>query len=244
VHDLVEHAVDAEPHAEALLVRLEMDVRGVLLDRIRHDDVDELDDGGVLGGRLEALNVDVLGFLEDLEVLRLRLRHLVHDLLELDGVRGAVVLVDRLLDRDLRGHDGLDVVPGHELDVVHREDVRRVDHGDGQGGPGSADRHDQIFLRDLRRDQLDDRFVDLDRQEIDRGDAVLLREELGDVVFLDDPQLDEVETDLAAVDFLVFERLGELLLGDQMRLDQHLAQLDRHALPLEWSVAGAKTYAE
>ncbi len=37
----------------------------------------------------------------------------------------------------LRGHDRLDVVARHELDVVHGEDVGRVRHRDRQRGAGS-----------------------------------------------------------------------------------------------------------
>ena len=41
---LAQHAVDAEPHRHAVLVRLDVDVRGVVLDRLRQQRVDEPDD--------------------------------------------------------------------------------------------------------------------------------------------------------------------------------------------------------
>jgi len=140
----------------------------------------------------------------------------------------AVVVVDRLPDGDLGGHHGLDVVAGHELDVVHGEDVRRVHHGDGQRRAGPVDRHDEVLLSDLRRHQLGHLLVDFEVAEVDRGHAVLLGEELSDVVLVDESELDEIEAELAAVFLLMFEGRRELLLTDQARLEQHLADLHSH----------------
>src|SRR6516165_7318964 len=44
------------------------------------------------------------------------------------ALAGRVVLLDRFRDRDLRRDDRFDRVTGHELDVVHREDVRGIRH--------------------------------------------------------------------------------------------------------------------
>ncbi len=41
---LAQHAVDAEPHRHAVLERLDVNVRGVVLDRLRQQRVDEPDD--------------------------------------------------------------------------------------------------------------------------------------------------------------------------------------------------------
>ena len=59
-HLLLEDAVDAEPHAEALLVRLDVDIRRLLLDRRQQDRVAELDDRRLAGLVLEVDDVDVL----------------------------------------------------------------------------------------------------------------------------------------------------------------------------------------
>ena len=130
VHDLVEDAVDAVPHAIFAFVGLDVNVRRTALDRIRQDDVHEPDDGRFLALVDESFEVDrlLLGLLDDLEggVGRVHDRHLLHDLFQLEGVRRPVVLVDGERERVLGRHDGLDVVPGHELDVVHGEHVRRV----------------------------------------------------------------------------------------------------------------------
>jgi hypothetical protein len=46
----VQHAVDAEAHDELLGLGLEVDVRGRVVDRLRDDGVDELDDRRLFGG--------------------------------------------------------------------------------------------------------------------------------------------------------------------------------------------------
>jgi len=65
----------------------------------------------------------------------------------------------------------------------------------GERRAGAIHRDHEVLLRDLRRDQLDHRLVDLEVPEIDERDAVLLREELGDLVFLDEPELHQIEAE-------------------------------------------------
>ena len=45
---LAQHAVDAEAHDEPVLVRLDVDVGGVFLDRLRQHRIDQADDRGVV----------------------------------------------------------------------------------------------------------------------------------------------------------------------------------------------------
>src|SRR5262249_36378622 len=87
------------------------------------------------------------------------------------------------------------------------------------------------LLRDLGGDEIDDGLVDLEVPQVDRRDTVLIGEELGDVVFFDEPELDEVEPELPAALLLCFERFLELRLGDHPRLEEHLSELDRHGCP-------------
>ena len=105
---------------------------------------------------------------------------------QLERARRAVVAVDRVLEGALRGHDRLDVVAGHELDVVHGEHVRRVRHGDRERRAGARERQDLVLPRRLGRDDLDDRGVDLEVVEVDRGHAVLPREQARDLLVLDE----------------------------------------------------------
>ena len=132
--------------------------------------------------------------------------------------RRRVVLRDRVDDRRLGRHDRLDVVARHELDVVHGEDVGRIRHRDRQRRAGAAERDDLVLLRGLGGNQLDDRRVDLELREVDRRDAVLLAEERGDLLVLDEPQLDEVVAELAPVGLLMVQGLLQLLRGDALLL--------------------------
>src|SRR5205085_7729941 len=121
-------------------------------------------------------------------------------------------------------------VPGHELDVVHREDVGRVRHRDRQRAARSAQRNDLILPRRFGRDELDDREVDLEAGEVDGRDTVLLAEERGDLLVLDEPHLDEVVAELASVGLLLSQRLLELLGANQFLLEEELAYTNGHEL--------------
>ena len=142
--------------------------------------------------------------------------------------RRRVVARDRVGDRRLRRDDRLDVVARHELDVVHGEHVGRVGHRDRQRRAGAAERDDLVLLRGLGRDQLDDRGIDLELRQIDRGHAVLLGEQSGDLLVLDEAELDEIEAELAAVGLLIVQRLLQLGRSDALLLQQQLADADRH----------------
>ena len=59
-HDLVQHAVDAEPDPQVVLGRLDVDVGRAVLDRLGDEQVDELDDRRVLDDLLDLGEVVVL----------------------------------------------------------------------------------------------------------------------------------------------------------------------------------------
>ena len=102
---LVQYAIHPEPDAEDLLVRLEVDVGGALLDRVDEHHVHELDDGRFVGRLLQLEDVDLGAFfavLDDLDVREVGL-HVRQDVGDRVGL-GVVVAVDGLLDRRLRRH--------------------------------------------------------------------------------------------------------------------------------------------
>ena len=68
-HDVVEDPVDAVADAELLLVRLDVDVAGALLNRRHQHDVDQADDRRVFALARERLGADLLQLLEDLDVV-------------------------------------------------------------------------------------------------------------------------------------------------------------------------------
>ena len=224
--------------------------RGLLNGGHQHD-VDQPDDGSVLALTGQRLGADLLHLVEDfdavggfvperrLQLLEAAARHLQRaagDGLAFPGLplraRSAfgarVVLLDRVGDRDLRRDDRLHRVAGHELDVVHREDVGRIRHRDRERAARAAQRNDLVLAGRLGRHQLDDGRVDLELGEVDRGDAVLLAEQRGNLLVLHEPHLDEVEAELAPVALLLRERLLQLLGGNQFLLEEEFAYSDGH----------------
>ena len=157
-----------------------------------------------------------------------------------------VVLLQRVGDGLLRGHDRLDVVARHELDVVHGEHVGRVGHRQRQRGAGPAQGHDLVLLRRFRRDQLDHRGIDLEPAEIDGRHPVLAAQQRGDFLIAHEAQLHEVHRQLAAVGLLVAQSLLQLRRRDLLLLQEELTDSDRH-VPLtrccalnarRWDAAG------
>ena len=119
---VVQHPVDAEAHAQLAPVGRQVDVGGALLDRLRDDLVDQLDDRRVVGGlaQVDDLGGVALFLLLDLAVL------LGDDVLEPVQARDQVGDVLRRGDRDAH------LVAGHDRDVVDRQHVRRIGHRDQQ----------------------------------------------------------------------------------------------------------------
>ncbi len=236
IHDLVQDPVDPEADPELLLVRLDVDVRRPPFDGVGQDEVHELDDRRLFGRIDQRVEVHLLFFFEDLQVRALGLLKVFHDLLQFERGGRTVVVVDRPLDAQLGGHDRLDVVAGHELDVVHGEDVRRIGHGDRDRGSGLVDRQDVVLTGDVGGDHLDDAAVDLEVLEVDRGDAKLLGEALGDVLFRDKSELDEGLAELGARLLLNPQGFLELILRDQARFRQQFTETNAHS----WNSGGRK----
>ncbi len=176
----MEHAVDAEPDAQVVLGRLDVNVGSAVLRRLRDEHVDELDDRRVL---------DDIGDVPEIGVVVLFVRGRLHD--RVDIAVDAEEVLDRLHDLRGRGDDHLHFGFRHRLDVVDREDVRRVGHRDDELAVFPRDRDRLVSPRDRLCDERRDRGVD---------DAVR--------------QVDELEPDL------VRERTDELGLGDDALLDQ------------------------
>ena len=154
-------------------------------------------------------------------------------LLQNDGARRAVVLVDRLAQRDLGGHDRLDVVARHELDVVHGEHVGRISHRDRQRRAGFVHGQDTVLAGHLARHDLDDRGVDLEVGEVDGRHAELLGERLGDVALRNRAHAYEGLADLAALLALELQGGFELIRRDQLLLEEKISEFYGHGIQ-EW----------
>src|SRR5437870_2920581 len=222
-HDLVEDAVHPEADAEDLFVGLEVDVGGAAADGVDQDHVDELDDGGLVGRLLELKDVDLgadLVLVEELDVAD-RALELLDDLAD-RGRLDVVVVLDGLADGALGGHDRQDLEVGPKGHVVEGEDVGGVGHGQGQHVGLALDRDDLVLPRHLGGDELEDVGIDVELGERDRGDAVLLREEADQLVFVDQVEPHEERAELLGGPLLRQERPLELVLVDQpFRSEEH-----------------------
>ena len=98
----------------------------------------------------------------------------------LDGLRHRVVepahAPDQRLDVVRRGHDRLHLVPGHQLEVVEGEHVRRVGDRDEQAAAlVEADRSRVQPAGRLRADQVERRQVGLEAGQVDVAEPEALR---------------------------------------------------------------------
>ena len=178
-HHLVEDAVDAVAHLELVLERLEVDVRGLVLDRLQEHEVDQLADGVGVGGALDRVQVERLAavgqVLEGGVVLQV-----VEDVGDALG-GGVVVLLDELVELLGVGQHRVHVVALEVPQVVECAEVLVGRHRDGQLliGLVEGDREDLVGRRDLGGDGLDHFLGDVAVLQADHLVAELGRE--GDV---------------------------------------------------------------
>ncbi len=203
-----------------MLERLDVDVAGAPLHGVGEDPVDQLDDRRIVGDLNGLL---LLLLLDDLEILVL---DVLEDVLEL-CVRLLVVPLDRRPERVLAGDHREDVVARDELEIVHDAHVRGIRHRHGQGAPFALERQDHVLHGDLAGDQLDHRCFDLEPGQVDRGHAVLPRQHLRDLGFLNEPELHETVAEPHPRIALLAERFVELLPCDQPLPNEEVAQPDR-----------------
>ncbi len=148
--------------------------------------------------------------------------------LEVFLLRGAVGLLDAFEDRAFGRDHRLDVEAGHELDIVHGEDVGRIHHGDGQRSADPAQRQNLVTLRGFERNQLYDRRINFKVGEIDGRNAVLAGEKVGDVLVRQEAQLDQSRAQTTVALFLNLGRLLQLLCGNDLLFDKKITQPLRH----------------
>ena len=239
VHDLVQHAVDAVAHAQSLLVGLDVDVRCAAAQRVGENQVDQLDDGSFAGRLAQGLEVDVLVCIDDLELARRiqLLGQVAHHLADLRVVLGSVEPVDGFLDGTLRGDQRLDTQSGGELEVVHGNDVGRIDHRYLEDLVVDQQRHHEIPPRHLGRHQIEQGRQHLDLVDVGRRNSVLVGEQTDKVGLVDQSLLDQVVAEPLAACHLVDQRLGKSILGDQPVVDKKAAEARRE--PAVWSLLGS-----
>ena len=98
------------------------------------------------------------------------------------------------LDGRFRSNNHLNIVAGHELDIVDGENIRRIAHGDDQGGTGPVHRNDLVFLAYFDRDDLDYGGIDFEIGKIDGRNTILLGKKRGEIRFGDEAIFDKNST--------------------------------------------------
>ena len=141
-HHFIEHAIATIAHLVLVLERLEMDVRGVVLDGHQHHHVEQLADrGGVLDFH-QAFEVDA-GFVAAFTHFWILFQRLndVHDGLFLAGIG----LAQHFVDGGLRAEDGIDLLDTKEVaQVIQGRQVDRVADDHRQGAVDVAERQDLV----------------------------------------------------------------------------------------------------
>ena len=203
---LVQHAVDAAAHAQRVLRRLQVDVRGVHAGGVGEQGVDDLDDVGVDDA---AALIDLLALVAG--VLELAART------EVDG-HG---LVEPVLRADERHHAPL----GAHAHLVDGDDVERVGHGELEAAVVvEADGHEPAPHDEVARQQAERRRLRRGLREVDDADVHLAGDGGDDVVLGDEPLGDQEVAEPSAALVLACEGVVQLGLGDETAGDQQVAQ--------------------
>src|SRR5581483_1437609 len=140
----------------------------------------------------------------------------------------AISFFDSFKNRAFRGHHRLDVETGHELDIVHGEDVGGIDHGNRERCAHAAQGKNLITLGGLIRYELDHGSIDLEVRKIDCGHAILSREEIGDILIAEEVELHQGAAQATVLFLLNFDRLLKLFWGDDLLFNEKVAQSLRH----------------
>jgi hypothetical protein len=211
VAEVGEDAVDAEAHADAALLRLDVDVGGAPAVGLDQDAVDEAHHRPLAAAARERGEVDLLGPNAERRDLGSAAREAVGvDLDLLDGDVGGPQLEDGGLVHDAaaretgvfpveppdRPRDGAlgrddrpDLEPGAELHGVHREDVGGIGHREAQVAAAAGQRQDAVGEAVRARHERQHVAGHVDAVEVvDERQAVLLRHEVGHLPLAHQPQ--------------------------------------------------------
>src|SRR6266849_622035 len=227
-HDRLEHTINSEADAEFLFVRLDMDVAGAPFHSVPKYDVHQLDHGSFVGGLFQLRQLHLLFFRLQFDVALVQFRHRLHHGFKIFFLGRSIGFVDAGLDRTLRSDHRLNVEAGHELDVVHREHIGRIDHRDGERSSYAAQGKNLITLGGFKRNQLDNRRINFKIREVDGRHAVLARKKVRDVLIREEAELHQCGAQAGVLLLLGLSRLFQLLWGNDLLFDEEVTQPLRH----------------
>ena len=175
---VLERAVDAVADGEAVLARLDMDVRRAHLDGARDELVGEADDRRAARHVLEALDIALC-----VDGLRLRARRLLRC-----ARRGIEPLVRRL-DVAQGGDARLDALLRAQLDGADRHLVERIGHRQGHRLRPVGERQHLGMAQEIAAEQWFEQRLFGELGRIGDGDAEPQRQGLGHVALGDEAEL-------------------------------------------------------
>ena len=217
----VEVAVDAVSDAEFVAEGFEVDVGGLVPDGLSDDGVDELDDGGVVGGgqQFRVGGLGVVGVLAGVVFGD----QFVDDLGDAGAAFGEEGL-HGLYDVPGAGHDDAAVLFHDEVEFVDEFGVEGLVRGEGEGVPVVHDGDDAIGMGDFGGDGGGHLPVDGAHVEFHELCVEFLGDELEELVFLDDLVVVEDLLELLPGVPAFLQHLLQLLLGGQFPLPEDLPE--------------------
>ena len=145
-----------------------MNIARFFLYCIGEDQVNEFDNRSVLGRPFKGRDINIFFIADYLDILHLQVAHYI-------GQRSGLVieLINRSFDGGLGSDNHFHIVTGHEFNIVNRENIRGIAHGDDQGGTCPVDRYDLIFLGYVNGDRLYYRGIYFKFSKIDGRNTIL-----------------------------------------------------------------------
>ncbi len=237
-HLLLQHAVDTLADAQDTLVRLDMDVRSADLRRVLEDGLQQLHHRGV---------GHVLG-LDQLRQVEVALGELLAELLGevADFVGAAVDEIDGG-EQVLLAHDGqVQRLLEHLAQLVVAEDVGGIGHAHQHAAIRPPVEDDgAVAAGEGLGDEPDGLGCEFEVLEIDERDVELPGEELQQLLLTDVAVLDEHLAELAAALLLFGERRVQLGFGNDLVVDEQVADANLlardHRAPPGRRITGSMT---
>ena len=215
-HDVVQDAVDPEPDADLVLLRLDVDVRGAVTSGLPDEQVDGAHDGRLsdgFGGCLVACLGGRSGG-HGLDAPELRS----------DVATDPVVAVDRLVDVPVHGQGGFHRLAEGCADLVDLLQVTGVGHRDMDGPLAHPDRDHTELAADPLGHHLDRFFLDLLPLQVDEGDTQEQARGNDQLLGIDHPLVVDDLKRRAVVLPLERDDAIALLGREHLALDQHVEQ--------------------
>src|SRR5690606_19929380 len=211
---LVEHPVDAQAQAQHLVVRLDVDVRGLHLHRVLEQRLQQAHHRGILVVLAEAAEVEV-GFLQAL--------------VQLAGQRGdlAAAPVDAVQGGQqvgLQHHRRMHAPAQQALDLVQGVEVERIGHAQQHALVLARQHDDPETPGHGFRQALGQGRVELVVGQFDEGNVQLFGQRLEQARLADETEIDHGATELGAGALLFLQGALQLGLVDQPGVDQQIAE--------------------